>query len=202
MPELSFSLAHSRCSLGYLLYFPPNNLPQSHFGLPRQNALADFAFDCFSFNFLSATLNFCYNYFMVDHLTKEMRSWNMSRIRSKNTKPEMIVRSLLHRMGYRFRLHRRDLPGKPDIVLPKYRTVVFVHGCFWHQHTECKESHVPKSNSDFWKSKLLRNVERDKRYQKNLAELGWRVLVVWECETENAATLEDMLSTKIQCSRL
>ena len=139
---------------------------------------------------------------MVDHLTKAKRSWNMSRIRGKDTKPEMIVRSLLHRMGYRFRLHHKDLPGKPDIVLPKYKTVIFVHGCFWHQHVRCKESHMPKSNPSFWKSKLLRNVERDKRYQKNLAELGWRVLVVWECETENAATLEDMLLTKIQSSQL
>jgi len=127
---------------------------------------------------------------MVDHLSKEKRSWNMSRIRSKNTKPEIIVRSLLHRMGYRFRLHRKDLPGKPDIVLPKYRTVIFVQGCFWHCHKGCIDSHIPKSNTIFWKDKLEKNQERDRRKQKDLAKLGWKINIIWECETKNLKLLQ------------
>lgn len=130
---------------------------------------------------------------MVDHLTKDKRSWNMSRIRSKNTKPEMVVRSLLHRMGYRFRLHRKDLPGKPDIVLPKYKTVIFVHGCFWHCHEECKDSGIPKSNTKFWKEKLYKNIERDRKHQNALVHDGWKILIVWECEIEKV----DVLIAKI-----
>lgn len=110
---------------------------------------------------------------MADHLTKEKRSWNMSRIRSKNTKPEIIVRSLLHRAGYRFRLHRKDLPGKPDIVLPKYKTVIFVHGCFWHRHKGCKRSNIPKSNKEYWIPKIQKNTKRDKIHYKSLIKDGW-----------------------------
>ena len=121
---------------------------------------------------------------MTDKLSTERRSWNMSRIRSKNTKPEIIVRSLLHRMGYRFRLQRKDLPGRPDIVLPKYKTVIFVHGCFWHQHPDCIEASRPKSNITYWLPKLKANVDRDTRNRGLLQEQGWRVLRFWECEIE------------------
>ena len=103
---------------------------------------------------------------MTDILSKERRSWNMSRIRGSDTKPELLVRSLLHRMGYRFRLHRKDLPGRPDIVLPKYRTVIFVHGCFWHRHKGCKYAYTPKSRTDFWQNKFQGTVERDKRNRR------------------------------------
>lgn len=109
----------------------------------------------------------------------------MSRIRSKNTKPELAVRSMLHRMGYRFRLHRRDLPGCPDIVLPKYKTVIFVHGCFWHQHPGCKYAYNPKSRKAFWQKKFKQNVERHKRVRKELTKLGWKVIVIWECQIKN-----------------
>ncbi|MEC7641315.1 MAG: DNA mismatch endonuclease Vsr, partial [Nitrospinota bacterium] len=102
---------------------------------------------------------------MVDTISKEKRSWNMSRIRSRDTSPELIVRSLLHRLGYRFRIHRKDLPGKPDIVLAKYKTVIFVHGCFWHQHKDCKYAYLPKTRVNFWKEKLQGNSERDKRVE-------------------------------------
>ena len=131
---------------------------------------------------------------MVDHLTKKKRSWNMSRIRSKDTKPEMIVRSLLHRMGYRFRLHRKDLPGKPDIVLPKYKTVIFIHGCFWHQHKGCQRGNMPKSNKEYWILKISSNIERDKKNSAKLRRAGWKVLKVWECQTEN----NDFISNKLR----
>lgn len=119
---------------------------------------------------------------MVDHLTVRERSWNMSRIKGKDTKPEIIVRSLLHRMGYRFRLHRRDLPGNPDIVLPKHHAVILVHGCFWHRHKGCKYAYNPKSRVEFWQKKFDDNVKRDKRNRKTLLQEGWKVVVVWECE--------------------
>jgi len=133
----------------------------------------------------------------VDGLTPEKRSWNMSRIRGVDTKPELLVRSLLHRMGYRFRLHRRDLPGRPDIVLPKYRAVVFVHGCFWHRHRGCRYAYVPKSRKDFWKRKFARNVERDREVRHLLRKAGWKILVVWECETVDADGLASRLSSAL-----
>ena len=117
----------------------------------------------------------------------------MSRIANQNTSPELIVRSVLHRMGLRFRLHRKDLPGKPDIVLPKYNTVIFVHGCFWHNHKKCVDGHTPKSNSDFWQQKFERNKARDLRQKKALRILGWRVLIIWECETKLKKILESRL---------
>ncbi|MBI1314437.1 DNA mismatch endonuclease Vsr [bacterium] len=129
----------------------------------------------------------------MDRLSKQHRSWNMSRIRGKDTKPEMRVRSLLHRMGFRFRLHRRDLPGKPDIVLPAYGTVIFVHGCFWHRHPGCRFAYTPKSRIDFWQSKFRRNVERHQEVTTALRELGWRVVVIWECETTSDEQLEQRL---------
>lgn len=119
---------------------------------------------------------------MADKITKERRSWNMSRIRSKNTKPEIVVRSLLHNLGFRFRLHRKDLPGNPDIVLTKYKTVIFVNGCFWHRHPGCKYAYTPKSRINFWANKFDQNTERDRRNHAVLTGMGWRVIVVWECE--------------------
>lgn len=125
----------------------------------------------------------------MDILSKKNRSWVMSRIQGKNTGPEKQVGSLLHGLGYRFRLHRKDLPGRPDIVLPKHRTVIFVHGCFWHHHRGCKYAYKPKSRVGFWQKKFQENLERDGRKTKALKSLGWRVIVVWECELENPETL-------------
>uniref|UniRef100_UPI00384FC5FD very short patch repair endonuclease n=1 Tax=Methanobrevibacter smithii TaxID=2173 RepID=UPI00384FC5FD len=119
---------------------------------------------------------------MVDKVSKEVRSYNMSRIRSKDTKPEILVRSYLFSKGLRFRKNDKRYPGSPDIVLPKYKTIVFVHGCFWHLHEECKYAVMPKSNVEFWKKKLYENKERDERNQKELEKLGWKVITVWECE--------------------
>jgi len=119
---------------------------------------------------------------VADRISPEHRSWNMSQIKNRDTKPEIKVRSLLHRMGYRFRLHRKDLPGKPDIVLPKYKTVIFVHGCFWHRHKGCKYTYTPKSRTEFWKNKFDKNIARDKQVRKELKSLGWNVITVWECE--------------------
>ncbi len=119
---------------------------------------------------------------MTDVFTKSKRSEVMSRIKGRNTKPELAVRSLLHNMGYRFRLHRADLPGKPDIVLARYKTVIFVHGCFWHRHKDCRFAYTPKSRTEFWLNKLESNVIRDVRVKSDLELLGWRVITVWECE--------------------
>lgn len=123
---------------------------------------------------------------MTDIWSKEKRSAVMSKIRSKNTKPEMILRSFLHKKGFRFRIHRKDLPGKPDLVLPKYNAAVFVHGCFWHYHSDCREGRVPDTNSKFWQDKLSKNINRDTAHQLKLAEMGWRIVVIWECELESA----------------
>lgn len=133
----------------------------------------------------------------MDDLTPEQRSWNMSRIRGRDTKPEILVRSLLHRIGFRFRLHRRDLPGTPDIVLPKHRAVVFVHGCFWHRHPGCRYAYTPKSRVDFWTQKFAANVKRDAKTRRALEQAGWQVLVVWECELRDMAVLADRLSAEI-----
>ena len=121
---------------------------------------------------------------MTDIWSKQKRSHVMSKIRSKNTKPELILRSHLHSIGLRFRLHRKDLPGKPDIVLPKFKTALFVHGCFWHQHNNCREGRIPSSNSEFWQQKLDKNVIKDQRNVADLQRLGWNVIIVWECEIE------------------
>lgn len=117
----------------------------------------------------------------------------MSRVSGKNTKPELLVRSLLHKMGFRFRLHRKDLPGKPDIVLPKFKKVIFIHGCFWHGHIDCRRSKRPTTNEVFWKEKLDRNKERDKISLKNLSDLGWGVLVIWVCEINDTQQLKNKL---------
>jgi DNA mismatch endonuclease (patch repair protein) len=118
---------------------------------------------------------------LIDLPCSEHRQWNMSRIRGKNTKPELLVRSILHRHGFRFRLHVASLPGKPDIVLPKYKIALFLHGCFWHMHG-CKNSKIPSSRHDWWKEKLEANVRRDALQFEQLQSLGWNVLVVWECK--------------------
>ena len=125
----------------------------------------------------------------VDSSITAARSRNMAAIRARDTSPELKVRCLLHHFGYRFRPHRRDLPGSPDIVLPKHRTVVFVHGCFWHRHRECRYTTTPKSRADFWARKFERNVERDHCQQKQLKEMGWSVMVIWECELRDLPSL-------------
>lgn len=131
---------------------------------------------------------------MVDRLDKEHRSWNMSRIKSADTMPELIVRSVLHRMGYRFALHRKDLPGHPDIVLSMYRCIILVNGCFWHRHSRCKYAYMPKSRLGFWRKKFEENIERDKRKKRQLRTLGWKVFVVWECQIQNTHVLATRLS--------
>lgn len=135
----------------------------------------------------------------MDHLSKEHRSWNMSRIKSKNTKPEILVRSALHREGFRFHLHGKVskrlhpkgvLPGKPDIVLAKYRTVIFVHGCFWHRHKGCKEATIPKTRTEWWNEKFQKNIQRDRKVLEELKSLGWNVIVIWECEIKKMTSIE------------
>lgn len=128
----------------------------------------------------------------MDTLSPKERSERMARVRGRDTKPEMIVRRLTHAMGYRYRLHRADLPGKPDLVFPGRRKVIFVHGCFWHRHDdpECRLARMPKSRLDFWGPKLERNRQRDADNVDRLAELGWRALIVWECQTKDRAALE------------
>lgn len=130
---------------------------------------------------------------MPDNHTPQQRSENMRAVRGKNTGPEVFVRSLLHRLGYRFRLHRKDLPGTPDIVFPARRSVIFVHGCFWHGHN-CSRGTPPSSNVDFWRRKIAGNRERDGRTQKQLRKDGWKVLTVWACQTKNPRRLEKRVS--------
>lgn len=129
---------------------------------------------------------------MADCHSKETRSYNMSRIRSKNTKPEESVRKYLFAQGFRYRKNDSKLPGKPDIVLPKYKTVIFVNGCFWHGHAGCRYFVWPKSNPEFWKAKINGNIERDKNNYKLLADMGWRVFVIWECELKKARINETL----------
>jgi DNA mismatch endonuclease, patch repair protein len=121
----------------------------------------------------------------MDKLSAERRSANMRQVRSKDTNPELVLRRLLHRLGYRFRLHCKDLPGKPDLVFPARRKVIFVHGCFWHQHSGCREGRVPGTRLEYWAPKLARNQQRDQAAQSALEELGWQFLVVWECELKD-----------------
>jgi DNA mismatch endonuclease, patch repair protein len=126
---------------------------------------------------------------MPDVHSPEQRSFNMSRIRNRDTKPEIIVRSIVHRMGFRFRLHKNNLPGKPDLVLVRHGKIINVHGCFFHMH-HCKYGRViPASNAEFWSTKRLSNVERDKRNLRSLQKAGWKVMTVWECETRSLSTL-------------
>lgn len=129
----------------------------------------------------------------MDRLTRAARSENMRRIRSRNTNPELLVRSLVHHLGFRFRLHRSDLPSKPDLVFPSVRKVIFVHGCFWHVHKGCIDGRIPKSRVEYWKAKLERNVQRDRMSRKALRKLGWKSLVIWECETPYTDRIADKI---------
>lgn len=129
----------------------------------------------------------------MDVFSREKRSKIMSRVSGKNTKPEIAVRSLLHSMGYRFRLHKKDLPGKPDIVLPKHKKIIFVHGCFWHGHEGCSRSKRPTTNQEFWREKLDNNIERDKVVVNDLNHLGWEILTVWSCEVKDTNELKNKL---------
>jgi DNA mismatch endonuclease, patch repair protein len=134
---------------------------------------------------------------MVDTLSVDARSKLMSRVRGTNTAPEMTVRRALHAVGYRFRLHRRDLAGKPDIVMSRYRTAVFVHGCFWHGHS-CKRRQMPQTNEEFWRQKISRNRERDDAATESLRQSGWRVMTIWQCELHTGLT---ELRSDLGCSR-
>ncbi|MGR9475920.1 very short patch repair endonuclease [Rhizobium leguminosarum] len=138
---------------------------------------------------------------MNDIVSPETRSRMMSGIRGKNTSPELLVRRLLHRMGFRFRLHLKDLPGKPDIVLPKHRAVIFVNGCFWHRHPGCKYATTPTSNKEFWEAKFAANTSRDATNYEALARSGWRVAIVWECATRTSEerNIEEELGNWITC---
>lgn len=126
---------------------------------------------------------------MTDVFPIEKRSWIMSRVKGRDTKPEVLVRSFVHRMGYRFRVHRRELPGNPDIVLARHRKVIFVNGCFWHGHKGCSRSRRPTTNENFWNNKLNGNIKRDRLNCRELRRMGWKVLVVWECETKTSELL-------------
>lgn len=129
----------------------------------------------------------------MDRLSKQRRSRLMSRIGSKNTTPELIVRSLIHRLGYRFRLHYKKLPGKPDLAFPGRRKIIFVHGCFWHGHENCPKGRLPKSNLDVWEPKILRNRERDIANSRELVSQGWEVLTIWQCELKNFESVKDRI---------
>lgn len=134
----------------------------------------------------------------MDVFSKRTRSRIMSHISGKNTKPEILVRSLLHRMGYRFRIHKKDLPGRPDICLPKHKKVIFVHGCFWHGHENCPRSKRPTTNVEFWNKKIDGNIERDKENIKELRRLGWQTLTIWTCEIKNQEELKNKLISFIE----
>lgn len=139
---------------------------------------------------------------MPDIVDKSTRSQMMAGIRAKDTKPELIVRRHLHAAGYRFRLHRTDLPGTPDIVLPKYRTAILVHGCFWHRHTKCRLAYTPKTRPQYWAEKFAQNVARDRKNLLMLHQLGWNVVIVWECAVRNPdIDLSDHLVSAIESSR-
>lgn len=134
---------------------------------------------------------------MTDVLSKEQRKRCMSHVKGKDTKPEVMVRQFLFAQGFRYRLYRKDLPGKPDIVLSKYRTVIFINGCFWHGHTGCKYATIPEANHDFWLAKISGNIERDKSNYAKLFELGWKVIEIWQCELKpkfREQTLNNLLT--------
>ena len=130
---------------------------------------------------------------MVDDRSPAMRSQNMSRIRSQDTSPELRVRSLIHRAGYRYRLHVKEMPGKPDIVMPRYRTAILINGCFWHRHPNCRYATTPKTNTDYWQRKFERNVARDRTAHDELARNGWKILVIWECQTRDKESLATLI---------
>ncbi|HEY2068077.1 MAG TPA: very short patch repair endonuclease [Rhizomicrobium sp.] len=132
------------------------------------------------------------HYAGMDRLTPQRRSWLMSRVKGRDTTPELLVRRMLHAMGYRYRLHRKDLPGKPDIVFGPRKKVVFIHGCFWHGH-ECPKGRLPKSNGAFWRAKIEANRARDRRNTRKLKALGWKVLVVWQCRLKDALAVRQRI---------
>lgn len=134
---------------------------------------------------------------MPDNLTKEQRKKAMSSVRQQDTKPEKLVRSILHKLGFRFRKNVSSLAGKPDIVLPKYKTIIFVHGCFWHQHKDCQKANRPTSNIEFWNNKLDKNIKRDKQTEAELKGLGWKVIVVWTYEMKDKELLIEKLKTSL-----
>lgn len=131
---------------------------------------------------------------MADVHTKAQRSYNMSRIKGKNTKPEMLVRKYLHAQGYRYKLHDKTLPGKPDLVLPKYKTVIFIHGCFWHGHNNCKYFTIPKTRTGWWSEKINKNTANDKKAMKLLKKDGWKIITVWECKLKPAKLKQTLTS--------
>lgn len=133
---------------------------------------------------------------MTDRITHEHRSWNMSRIKSKDTSIEVVVRKYLFKRGYRYRKNLATLPGKPDIVLKKYKTVIFINGCFWHKHENCKEAVIPKTRTEFWTNKLNKNVENDKKHYQELKEMGWKIIILWECQLTKknfSSTMENLI---------
>ncbi|SMC87798.1 very short patch repair endonuclease [Pedobacter africanus] len=137
---------------------------------------------------------------MTDVHSKETRSYNMSKIKGKDTKPELLVRKFLHKKGFRYRIHVKDLPGKPDIVLPKYKTVIFVHGCFWHGHEGCRYYVIPKTRTDWWLKKINGNIAKDLKSRQSLIISGWKVIEIWECDLKKAtidSTLTSLLSLLI-----
>jgi DNA mismatch endonuclease (patch repair protein) len=138
---------------------------------------------------------------MVDKLDPVRRRANMARVRGKDTGPELRVRRIAHRMGLRFRLHRKDLPGRPDLVFPKHRLAVFVHGCFWHRHPGCSRASMPSTRVDFWEAKFAANVERDARQVAALEAQGWRILVLWECGLKDEAHIEAALNEAVSGQR-
>jgi DNA mismatch endonuclease (patch repair protein) len=136
----------------------------------------------------------------MDKLDPERRSRNMARVQAKNTEPEMRVRRVAHRLGLRFRLHRADLPGKPDLVFPRHGIAVFVHGCFWHRHAHCKRASMPATRPEFWEKKFKANVARDLKQQAALEASGWTVLVLWECELKDESNIEEKLRSATNIS--
>ena len=132
---------------------------------------------------------------MADTMSPAERSRRMALIRSKDTIPEIVVRRLVHALGYRFRVHRKDLPGRPDLVFPARRKVIFVHGCFWHQHPGCRVAHVPATRPDYWRAKFAATAERDERTMASIAALGWEALIIWECSLRDREALSDTLRT-------
>ena len=139
---------------------------------------------------------------MTDVFSKEKRSQIMSKIRGRDTLPEKKVRSIIHRMGFRFSLHKKDLPGKPDIVLTRHKKIVLVHGCFWHGHNKCKFAYTPKTNTEFWVEKIKKNITRDKKVKQELQKRGWKVLEIWECEISYPKKLLQKISEFLEENRL
>jgi len=137
---------------------------------------------------------------LADIVDRQRRSEIMSRIGPRDTAPELAVRSMAHRMGFRFRVQKKGLPGRPDLVFARHRLAVFVHGCFWHRHDGCANATMPKTRPDFWQAKFRGNVERDRRNCAQLARLGWRTLIIWECEAEEAARLQSILAAALDHS--